>query len=104
MSTGICMRIHFYGSTCVCTHVEWLYVGAHSWTGGAVRTGLPAPPGTPITRDGNVNASDDVDPNRAWPSHIANLNDAKIATISGCDGYSFPDKNIRKGYQKPKNI
>ncbi len=27
-----------------------------------------------------------------------------IATISGCDGYSFPDKNERKGYQKPRKI
>jgi len=32
-----------------------------------------------------------------------NLNIAKIATISGCDGYSFPHKNVRKGYQKPNN-
>jgi hypothetical protein len=30
-----------------------------------------------------------------------NLNSAKVATISGCDGYSFPKRNIRKGYQKP---
>ena len=30
-----------------------------------------------------------------------NLNTAKVATISGCDGYSFPRRNIRKGYQKP---
>tara|TARA_B100000900_G_scaffold137883_1_gene116809 strand:+ start:1942 stop:2562 length:621 start_codon:yes stop_codon:yes gene_type:complete len=31
-----------------------------------------------------------------------NLNKANIATISGCDGYSFPKQNSRKGYQKPK--
>ena len=30
-----------------------------------------------------------------------NLNKAKVATISGCDGYSFPKRNTRKGYQKP---
>ena len=28
----------------------------------------------------------------------------QIATISGCDGYSFPKKNERKGYQKPRKI
>ena len=33
-----------------------------------------------------------------------NLNESQIATISGCDGYSFPIKNERKGYQKPKKI
>ena len=27
---------------------------------------------------------------------------SQIATISGCDGYSFPVKNERKGYQKPR--
>jgi len=32
-----------------------------------------------------------------------NLSDAKVATISGCDGYSFPKSNSRKGYQKPRN-
>jgi flavin reductase (DIM6/NTAB) family NADH-FMN oxidoreductase RutF len=45
-----------------------------------------------------------VDENLLTEDGFINLNDAKIATISGCDGYSFPDKNIRKGYQKPKNI
>ena len=29
---------------------------------------------------------------------------SQIATISGCDGYSFPKKNERKGYQKPRKI
>ena len=29
---------------------------------------------------------------------------SQIATISGCDGYSFPVKNERKGYQKPRKI
>ena len=29
---------------------------------------------------------------------------SQIATISGCDGYSFPEKNERKGYQKPRKI
>ena len=45
-----------------------------------------------------------VDENLLTEDGFINLNDAKIATISGCDGYSFPDKNFRKGYQKPKNI
>ena len=31
-----------------------------------------------------------------------NLYKAEVATISGCDGYSFPKNNSRKGYQKPK--
>ena len=31
-----------------------------------------------------------------------NLCKAEVATISGCDGYSFPKNNSRKGYQKPK--
>ena len=31
-----------------------------------------------------------------------NLSDAEVATISGCDGYSFPASNSRKGYQKPQ--
>ena len=31
-----------------------------------------------------------------------NLYKAEVATISGCDGYSYPKKNSRKGYQKPK--
>ena len=31
-----------------------------------------------------------------------NLSDAEVATISGCDGYSFPVSNSRKGYQKPQ--
>ena len=30
-----------------------------------------------------------------------NLCKANVATISGCDGYSFPKTNERKGYQKP---
>ena len=30
-----------------------------------------------------------------------NLYKANIATISGCDGYSFPSTNERKGYQRP---
>jgi flavin reductase (DIM6/NTAB) family NADH-FMN oxidoreductase RutF len=30
-----------------------------------------------------------------------NLCKANVATISGCDGYSFPRTNERKGYQKP---
>ena len=29
---------------------------------------------------------------------------SQIATISGCDGYSFPVKNERKGYQKPRKV
>ena len=29
---------------------------------------------------------------------------SQIATISGCDGYSFPETNERKGYQKPRKI
>ena len=45
-----------------------------------------------------------VDENLLTEDGFINLNDAKIATISGCDGYSFPDENFRKGYQKPKNI
>ncbi len=45
-----------------------------------------------------------IDENLLTEDGFINLNDAKIATISGCDGYSFPDENIRKGYQKPKNI
>ena len=31
-----------------------------------------------------------------------NLYKAEVATISGCDGYSYPKNNSRKGYQKPK--
>tara|TARA_S200000501_G_scaffold375473_1_gene427606 strand:+ start:1451 stop:2071 length:621 start_codon:yes stop_codon:yes gene_type:complete len=31
-----------------------------------------------------------------------NLSDAEVATISGCDGYSFPTSNSRKGYQTPQ--
>ena len=31
-----------------------------------------------------------------------NLYKAEVATISGCDGYSFPKNNSRKGYQKPE--
>ena len=31
-----------------------------------------------------------------------NLCKEEVATISGCDGYSFPKNNSRKGYQKPK--
>ena len=31
-----------------------------------------------------------------------NLCKVEVATISGCDGYSFPKNNSRKGYQKPK--
>ena len=31
-----------------------------------------------------------------------NLCKAEVATISGCDGYSYPKNNSRKGYQKPK--
>ena len=45
-----------------------------------------------------------VDENLLTDDGFINLNDAKIAAISGCDGYSFPDENFRKGYQKPKNI
>ena len=29
---------------------------------------------------------------------------SQIATISGCDGYSFPIENERKGYQKPRKV
>ena len=31
-----------------------------------------------------------------------NLYKAEVAAISGCDGYSYPKNNSRKGYQKPK--
>ena len=45
----------------------------------------------------------DVDEKLISEDGFINLNIAKIATISGCDGYSFPHKNVRKGYQKPNN-
>ncbi len=45
----------------------------------------------------------DVDEKLISEDGFINLNIAKIATISGCDGYSFPHKNVRKGYQKPSN-
>ena len=43
-----------------------------------------------------------VDDNLVTNDGFINLSDAKVATISGCDGYSFPKSNSRKGYQKPK--
>ena len=43
-----------------------------------------------------------VDDNLIGDDGFINLSDAKVATISGCDGYSFPKSNSRKGYQKPK--
>ena len=42
-----------------------------------------------------------VDDNLISKDGFLNLNKANIATVSGCDGYSFPKRNIRKGYQKP---
>lgn len=43
-----------------------------------------------------------VDDNIITNDGFINLSAAKIATISGCDGYSFPKSNSRKGYQKPQ--
>ncbi|GIR22082.1 MAG: hypothetical protein CM15mP36_12890 [Flavobacteriales bacterium] len=43
-----------------------------------------------------------VDDNLITNDGFINLSGAKIATISGCDGYSFPKSNSRKGYQKPQ--